>query len=174
MKKLFLAVVIFVLWASCTMVRFEDSQPVDVVALSYFPEQMRGNFISDEQDTLEIDSVRFHFRNGNEINLIGDLTSEETILKQTGKYFIINLNEEEGWDVFPVRLHKDRITVYYTSLSSKVEDLMEELKLTSKVKEVVDSTGHLNYYLINPTGDGFRTLLRKKLYNEKLVFERMN
>ncbi len=173
MKKLFLAMIIFMLCASCTMVRFENPQPLDVVASSYFPKQMHGSFISDEQDTLEIDSVRFHFRNGEEINMIGDLTLDHTILKQTGKYLIINLHEEEGWDIFPIRLKKDRITVYYTSLSSKVEELMEELRVTSEVKEVADSTGHLKYYLINPTPEEFQILLKKKLYDEELVFKRI-
>ncbi len=173
MKKLYLAM-IFLIGISCTMVRYENPQPAEAVALRSFPKQMHGSFVSDEQDTLEIDSVRFHFRNGKEINMVGDLTSQETILKQMGKYYIINLYEEDGWDVFPVKLKKDRISVYYTSLSTKVEDLMADLQVTSEVKEIADSTGHLNYYLIDPEPDEFRALLRKKLYNEKIVFERMN
>lgn len=172
MKKLFLAMVIFVLSTSCTMVRFENPQPKNAIALQHFPQQMHGNFISDEQDTLEIDSFSFHFRNGEEINLWGDLTSTETILKQFGKHYIINIHKEDGWDVFPVKIKEDRITVYYTSLPSKVEDLMEKLKQTTQVKGVADSTGHLSYYLIDPTPEEFRFLLRKKLYNEKLIFKR--
>lgn len=173
MKRLSLAVASFLLWSSCTMVRFENPQPSGVVASPYFPMEMRGSFISDEQDTLEIDSLHFHFRNGEEINMTGDLASEKTILKQIDKYFIVNFEEEKDWDVFPVKINKDQIIVYYTSLSSKVDDLMEELKLTSEVKEVTDSTGHLHYYLINPTPEQFETLLRKKLYNEELVFKRL-
>lgn len=50
---------------------------------------------------------------------------------------------------------------------------MEELKLISEVKEVADSTGHLHYYLIDPTREQFQTLLRKKLYNEEMIFKRI-
>lgn len=156
------------------MVRFENPQPKDIVALEFFPEQMRGNFISDEQDTLEIDSINFHFKNGEEIDMKGSLTSAENILKQIGKYYIINIHEEDGWDVFPIRAKKDQITVFYTSLSSEVDDLMEELSTTSPVLEVNDSTGNLKYYLIDPAPQEFKTLLRKNLYDEKIIFKRMN
>lgn len=95
MKKLSLALAILMLWPSCTMVRYENPQPSDVVALPFFPKQMYGSFISDEQDTLEIDSLRFHFRNGEEINVTGDLTSEKIILKQMENYFIINIQDQK-------------------------------------------------------------------------------
>jgi hypothetical protein len=174
MKNLFVILCVFVLLTSCTMVRYENPQPKNVVALKKFPEQMHGTYISEEQDTLQIDSLSFQFRNGEEINMLGNLSSAETVLKQSGKYYVINLYEEDGWDVFLVRVKKNKITIYFTSLSSNVEDLMEDLKATSPVQEVIDSTGNLKYYLIDPRPEAFRDLIQKRLYNEKLIFDRMD
>lgn len=173
MKKLVLAILTAFQVTACTVVRFETPQPADVIALSDFPEEMRGVFISEDQDTLEINGHEFYFRNGEEIQVEGDLTTAETVLKEFRNYYILSLKEEEEWDVFPLKMRKGDIHLFFPTMASNAEELMEELKKTSPVKEISGADGDFDHYLINPTSEEFRYLLRKNLFDEKIIFKRM-
>lgn len=173
MKKLVLAILTAFQVTACTVVRFETPQPADVVALNDFPEEMRGVFISEDQDTLEINTLEFHFRNGEEIQVRGNLSTAETVLKEFRNYYILSLKEEGEWDVFPVKVKKGNIHLFIPSNAPGAEELMEELKKTSPVKEISGADGDFDHYLINPTSEEFRYLLKKNLFDEKIIFKRM-
>lgn len=172
MKKLILSIMTLVGFLSCTTVRFENPQPVDSQQLAEFPLQMQGLFISEEDDTLEVSTYKFSYRNGEDMNITGDLLSQETVLKEFGDYYILNIKDEGVWDVFPLKVRKNRLIAYYSSLESDVEDLMEELKKTSVVKEIPDTNDQLGYYLVSPSKKEFEFLFEKNLFSEKLTFKR--
>lgn len=174
MVKLVFVIAIAILATACTVVRFESPQPAAGIALPEFPEKMQGLFVSEDQDTLEITPFNFHFRNGDEIQVKGDLSGNETIFKEYKNYYILNLKEEGAWDVFPVKLKKGNVHVYFSATASGAEELMEELKKTSSVKEIPDADGHFAYYLISPTPEEFQDLIRKNLFDEKIIFKRIN
>ena len=173
MKKFVTAIATAFLAMACTMVRYETPQPAEVTSLPQFPEQLQGLFISEDQDTLEVTQFKFHFRNGDEIQVKGDLSGSETVLKEFRNYYILNLKDEEVWDVFPIKLKNENIQVYFSATASRAEELMEELQETSSVKEILDEDGDLEYYLIAPTSEEFRKLLKKGLFDERLLFKRI-
>ncbi|MEG9328244.1 hypothetical protein V6B16_09905 [Salinimicrobium catena] len=173
MKKFIFAIATAFLSLACTVVRYETPQPADVASLPQFPEKMQGLFISEDQDTLEVTQFKFHFRNGEEIQVKGDLCGNETVLREFKNYFILNLKDEEVWDVFPLRLKNDDLQVFFSATASRAEELMEELKEIAAVKEIADEDGDLEYYLIAPTSEEFRRLMRKGLFDERLLFKRL-
>lgn len=155
------------------MVRYETPQPAETASLPQFPEKLQGLFISEDLDTLEVTQFKFHFRNGDEIQVKGDLSGSETVLKEFKNYYILNLKDEEVWDVFPIKVKNDDLQVYFSATASRAEEMMEELKETSPVMEITDEDGDLEYYLITPTSEEFRRLLRKGLFDERLLFKRI-
>lgn len=160
--------------AACTVVRFEATQPAEGIALPEFPKELQGLFVSEDQDTLEIQPLNFHFRNGEEIELKGDLTTSETVLKELSNYYILNLKDEGVWDAFPVKLKRGNVHVYFSATASRAEELMEVFKSTSSVMEIQDTEGDFEYYLIAPTPEEFQDLIRKKLFDEKIIFKRIH
>lgn len=173
MKNYLLTIATAYLLMACTMVRYETPQPAEGISLPQFPEKMQGLFVSEDLDTLEVTQFQFHFRNSDEIQVKGDLSGNETVLKEFGKYYILNLKEEEIWDVFPIRLKNDKIQVYFSATAARAEELMEELNETSPVMEIADEDGDLEYYLIAPTSEELRRLIRKGLFDERLLFKRI-
>jgi hypothetical protein len=173
MKKLVTAIATALLAMACTMVRYESPQPAEVPSLLQFPEKLQGLFISEDLDTLEVTQFKFHFRNGEEIQVKGDLSGSETVLKEFRNYYILNLKDKEVWDVFPIRLKNGNIQVYFSATASRAEELMEELQETSLVREIQDEDGDLEYYLISPTSEEFRKLLKRGLFDERLLFKKI-
>lgn len=173
MKKPVFLLLFLLQLTACTIVRFDSPQPADAIALPEFPEKMRGLFVSEDQDTLEVTITGFHFRNGEEIQLRGDLTMGEAVLKEIKNYYILNLQEEGEWDVFPVRLRKGDIHIYFPATASRAEELMEEIKQTSSVIEILDADGDFDHYLIDPTPEEFQFLIRKNFFDERIIFKRI-
>lgn len=174
MKKLIITLIPLLGLVACTTVRFENPQPADSLRENEFPQKMQGLFISEENDTLEVTIHKFSYRNGEDLNITGDLLSEETVLKEFKDNYILNMKDQGVWDVFILKVKKNRITVFYSSIDSEVEELMEELKKTSVVKEIPDSNDQLGYYLVNPSQKEFEFLYEKNLFSERLNFKRLS
>ena len=158
---------------ACTTVRFESPQPAGSLLLNEFPLEMQGFYITEENDTLEVSSCEFHFKNGEEMFISGNLNSEETVLKKFGNIYVLSLKDEKVWDVFPLKTRKSKLIAYYVSTGRNVEALMEDLKKTSTVQEISDTDEELGYYLIDPSVQEFEKLWTKNLFSEKLEFKRM-
>lgn len=100
MKKLIIIFATAFSLSSCTAVKFEDPQPSVVPSLSEFPEKMHGRYVSDNDDTLYIDRNFFRYTSGKEVTIEAELSGSEAILKKSDRTFILNLQDEDGWDVF--------------------------------------------------------------------------
>lgn len=174
MKKLILFVLTAFLFISCTAVKFENPQPTAAPSLSEFPEKMHGTFVSDSDDTLEFSQNHFRYSSGTEVNLESKLSPESAVLKKANNTYILSLKDEQGWDVFPMKLGRNKITIYYANLDPDAEQLILDLKNTSPVHEIRNEEGKFDHYLIDPSEKEFKKLLRKKLFSEEIVFKRLN
>jgi hypothetical protein len=173
MKKLILFLTTAVLLSSCTAVKFEEPQPAAAPSLSEFPAKMNGLFVSNEDDTLHIERNFFRFSSGPEVNFEAGLSSSNAVLKKVKRNYILSLEDENGWDVFPLRISGKKITVRYANLEGRSEQLILDLQKSSSVKEIRTENGKIDHYLIRPTEKEFRRLLRKKLFSEKIVFRKI-
>ncbi|MFD2518959.1 hypothetical protein [Salinimicrobium flavum] len=167
---LFFAAVLFL---SCTAVQFEQPQPTDLAALNEFPENIWGTYISEDTDTLIVSRFEFHFLGDREIEFSHDLNSPESVLKKDGDHFILNLKNNDNWDVFPFRFEDDKLLVYYSCPTEEVEDLIADYRQTASVKEVPDTYGNIDFYLLDPTPAQFRDLFQKNIFSDHLIFTRV-
>lgn len=173
MKKLVISIISLLGMVACTTVRFESPQPADSISLEEFPEELQGSFITDENDTLEVSPFEFYFRNGEEIFISGNLmTSEEVALRKFKNMYVLNLKDEGAWDAFPVKVRRNKLIIYYEKANGDIQELIEDLSLTTQVKEIPDTDEHFGYYLVNPSAEEFEKLWNKKLFSDKLIFYR--
>ena len=159
---------------SCTAVKFQDPQPKEAPAVIEFPERMQGTYTSADDDTLHISEKSFTYYNGKEINVTGTLnTSGDVILKEFEKGFILNLQDDQGWDVIPLKVSRNKITAGFAVLDPKTQPLILELEKSSKLQRINADDGKFSHYLLSPSDEDFKRLVRKKLFSEKTVFRRI-
>lgn len=171
MKKLILLFGILLSVGSCTTVKFEAPQPAEAPSLNEFPEKMIGIYTSEEQDTLRISRNSFSYSSGKEVNMSTNLTSPNAVLKKLNNTYILNLRDNGSWDVFPIKVTRNKISVFYAGAETGTEKLLEEN--TASVKEIKTGEGRLDHYLVELSSEQFQRLLRKKLFSEKVVFRRL-
>lgn len=173
MKKMIFFLFIALSFTSCTVVKFESSQPSATAPLEEFPEKMLGTFISEDKDTLRITLDSFIYSNGKEISVYGSLTDSNVVLKKYNNIYLLNLKDDRGWDIFPLKLSRNKLRAYYVNLDPNSLKLIESLKQTSSVKEIRTEEGKFEHYLIAPSDKEFKRLLKKKLFSSKTEFTRI-
>lgn len=173
-KFAFIFAVLLFTMNSCDSVMFTTSQPEDAVILKQFPKKMRGTFVNLDQDTLLIESTSFLYDGGDRITLSKDVSSPVSILKKMDTWYFINIKKEgkEEWTVYPFKISgKDRITVYFSTMEVEEQKLIEDFRSKMHVQKFTYKYGE--YYLIAPSKRQFKKLLKKGLFSEKMVFERI-
>lgn len=171
MKKFLLLITSIGLF-SCTAVKFETPQPADAAELKEFPSSMLGTFTSDDKDTLKIMESSFRFWDGEDIDLTAELSTSDAVLKRHRKTYILSLKDDDSWEVFPLKISKNKITVLYIDLDSETQELLDQMDPAS-VMERRTEDGKIEYYLINPSAKEFQELLKKNLFSEKVEFKRI-
>lgn len=173
MKKLILFPVMALIFSSCTAVKFESPQPSNTPSISQFPSKMHGVFISNNEDTLFIEQHHFRYSGGQEVSIEGDLSTAQAVLKKVNSKYILNLKEENTWDVFPLKASRNKIIIHYANLTSESEQLIFKVQKSSPVQEIKTEDGKFDHYLLAPTNREFRKLLRKNLFSGKMIFRRL-
>jgi len=164
-----------IMLSSCTSVKFESAQPKDKEELKEFPDNVLGIYIDTERDTLILTSNSFQYGNKKSsiFRVDGTLTSGESILKRDNDYYVLSLKDENGWEVITFKYSGKDLTVYYIDLGKDREKTIKKLKGILAVKEVKDSEGKVDYYLINPSGKEFETLMAKNIFSRVTTFTRV-
>lgn len=160
--------------SSCTTVKFQEPQPKDAPAMREFPERMRGTYTSVEDDTLYVSNKSFTYYNGKEIDVTGTLdTLGDIILKEFKKGLILNLKDDQGWNVVPLKISREKITAGFAVLDPKTRPLILDLEKRDKLQRINGDDGKFSHFLLSPTSDDFERLVRKNLFSEKTVFRRI-
>ena len=175
MRKLVTILAAFFVLQSCNSVYFTSSQPEDSSILKEFPQNLRGSFVSETEDTLVVESTSFIFRGGEPVNLSGDITPKGCVLKQINGWYVISLQDEEEWEVFPVKvIGKDQFTVYFMDMEENEEKrIIADLQEKMEVQEIFAEDGSFDHYLINPSKSQFTKMLKDNLFTEEMEFERI-
>lgn len=178
MKKLILLLATALVLTSCSAVKFEEPQPASAASIPEFPAKMLGTYISEENDTLYIEKKHFKYLvkeegHGDEGSVEGELAPHSSVLKKVRNTYILNLKDEQGWDVFPFKIFRNKMILYYEAMDTESEQLILNLQKTSNVQEIKTEDGKFDHYLINPSAKEFRKLLKKNLFSEKIVFRKV-
>lgn len=168
---------IFMLLASCTSVRFVQPQPAGKRNLSKFPARFVGRYVDEiSKDTLTLLPTSF-IMNGETHHLSAD----SLVLRRFRRYYIVSMKSDErhsqSWEVFPVRCKRDTLAVYairfegamsldgaLTNVVDSVQSVTQLLEKIVNVTMVNDSSGKLDYRLIDPTRRQLAQLLKKGVF----------
>ena len=127
----FAAILILVfLLQSCNSILFDTAQPKGNPVLKQIPDRLTGTYVSEELgDTLVVEPTSFVMGDGEPIQISGDFTPRDCALKKMNDWYIISIEEEGEWEVFPIKVwDDDRFTVYYMDLEeSREKEIIEEL-----------------------------------------------
>lgn len=175
MRNFVALLVLFLSLQSCNSILFTSAQPEDNPVLKEFPPNLIGTFVSEDIDTLVVKSTSFIFRGGDPVQLSGDITPKDCALKKMDDWYVISLQEEEEWEVFPLKVESDdKFSVYFIDLKEDEEkDIIADLQKDLKVKEIYTRDGSFDHYLINPTKKQFKRLLKKNIFSEEITFRRV-
>lgn len=173
MKRLILLFATATNLISCTSVKFETSQPEGATSLSQFPPEIIGLYTSGEQDTLRILTNSFSYSDGKEIDINAELSASTAVLKKVNKHYILSLKDNGSWDVFPLKVSRNGLTVFYADLDGRTEQVLN-VGDSVAVKEIRTDDDQFDHYLVNPSPKEFKRLLRKKLFSEMVKFQRLD
>ncbi len=161
---------VFVL-QSCSSISFTNAQPEDTPPIQEFPEKIIGRFLNQE-DTLVIDRTSFVFADGDIVSISGDITPPGAVLKKMDEWYVLSIQDDTQWWVFPFKISKDRITVYYSDMEEDEQKVIENFKENMEMQKIFKD-GKLDYYLISPSKRQFAQLLKKGIFSEKKIFRRI-
>lgn len=175
MRKLATILAAFLVLQSCNSVYFSDAQPVESPVLKEFPRDLTGSFVSETEDTLVVKPTSFIFRGGDPVFLSGDLTPKGCVLKKMNDWYVISLQDEKEWEVFPVKFSgTDNFTIYYIDMEENEENrIIKDLRKKMKVEESLDQDGTFDHYIVSPSKSQFQELLTGKLFSEEMSFTRI-
>jgi hypothetical protein len=176
MKKTILIISATVLLLSaCTSVKFETSQPKGVPELTEFPKEVLGNYTDAEKDTLIIAKSTYKVGSKKSSFYSTDtLSSGKITLKKYNDYYVLSRKDENAWEIVTFKSMGDNLTVYYINYNSENEkEIIEKLRKIVTVKEVKNTEGKIDYYLINPTKEEFDALMNKQLFSKIVCFKRI-
>ena len=67
-------------------------------------------------------------------------------------------------------MSRNKIVLYYADLDEKKEQIFENV---ASVKRINKGDGKLDHYLMNPSDEEFKQLLKKKLFSAEVAFRRI-
>ena len=168
---LFFSLIVFI--SSCVEVKFEQPQPAGTEAEKVFPADLQGTYIDENNDTLIVNDVTYRFGTGKTIFNGGGELSENLILKKYKKYYFLSEKNDSLWNIIVVKLkNKNDLKVFIIDGENK--EKIEELKKITNVKEIFNSDGEIDSYIINPSKKELKRMLRKKIFTEIGTFKKIS
>ncbi|MCC6600274.1 MAG: hypothetical protein IT223_06330 [Crocinitomicaceae bacterium] len=163
MKNFLILLLISLLFASCRDLAFTVPQPRGVENEYYFPPQLQGTFVSKHnKDTLQITVNTF----GNNPD---DRLDEDTFLRRSGKYYILNNKDSLYWHLSIIKLcGRNSFTIYGFDMGDQKK--RKKISELLRVGEIKDENGRVEYYLADPTEDQFKQLLSKRYLTKLETF----
>lgn len=154
MKNLILFLFVSMLFCSCLDLRFTQSMPASSPALNEFPAELQGKFKSKHNgDTLVVSNKQI---------VPAEITLDEnTVLKYTGKYYILNSKKGDGWNIVVIKLKgKSTLKLYAFDIADGKK--RKKLNAISTLKEVYDEEGGLDYISAGPDDVQFEKMLKSR------------
>jgi hypothetical protein len=160
-----------VFMTSCVSVKFSTPQPADTAEMPSFPKSWRGRYVTMTDDTLFIGHNRLVFKDSlkEEKYIIG----QQIVLKKSDKYLVINVKNEQNWDVVLAEKKRKALNLYALDISEEEQKKIGRIAAVTPVKTVKNSEGKVDYYLISPSGAHFEKLIKEHLFSPFIAFEKI-
>lgn len=174
MKVIILLSLLLIISSCGPVIYFEQPQPANTKLENVFPEALQGLY-NDNANNVPLTINELTYEYGDSSSFFGiskSLLSDSLILVKHQTYYLLNGLSEKGWYVLAISIkNNDTLVVRFTD----GEDLgeVEKLKKITSVKEIFDSNGNIDYYLINPTQKQFESMLRENMFSGEMIFTRV-
>lgn len=185
----FFILLLFVLTiSSCVAVKFKTVQPQNAASMSSFPNSLLGKYIDNESDTMIITKCCFDYGNENSgfSDGVDSLVKGELELTKLDDYFVLNHFDETGWIVILIKQKADGFSAYHIEMDSLKEEIqniededikekmvIDNIRKISPVQKIKEKDSDDHYYLVNPTPDQLRKMIKAGLFVEINEFRRI-
>ena len=177
MKKIVLSISLIYLLLSCTEIKFEQPQPKRIKNLELIPEKIQGEYLLDKKDTIKISSEQI-------LILKDSLGLEDEVYKLSDvfkvrywkKTYFLNIKEKEDsvWTVIFIQKNKNQtLSMGFLSFEEKDTESIEKIKSITKLKEVMNESESLDYYLANPSRCELKKLMKQANFHELISLEKI-
>jgi hypothetical protein len=146
---------IVMLLSSCSELVFKNAMPQNAQNLTAFPEVLQGTFVStdDVPDTVRVTPTYY----GIEQQKLDD----ENVIRQAGRYYVLNQKKLNGWHVAVIKPNgKNSFSCYL--FDTKEDKSRKAISKVTRLEEVLNGDGEVDYLRIAPTDAEFKKLLRSR------------
>jgi len=117
---LFLGLILFL--GSCSNVVFDHAVPKDQIALENFPQDLQGQYLDTENDTLRIFDTQYTYGELKGYKILEGKLGKDLILKQLGDYYFLNFkNENDFWEMIAAQKTNDGLLLKCVDVENKHE-----------------------------------------------------
>jgi hypothetical protein len=171
MKTSHLVAIICFAFTLSSCVQFKEAQPKQVENMMSFPNELLGKYTDSEQGTLTISEKNMTYVSKDGSKQFNKNLGEEFILRAFNGSYVINIKENENWQVFLTKTNGKDLDVYTVSLGNDDKKLTK-LQKTIKVEVKQDPDGGESY-VINPSKEEFQLLIDQSFFSKSNYFKRI-
>lgn len=173
-NKLLLLLCALVL-VSCLEVKFTESQPTHIAALKEFPNDLNGQYINQDGDTLMLNGIHFALVNRESkcTRLYEhDSLSETMQLKKWNQYYFLNIYEDKLWTVAFIQLENES-DLRVSLIDAESEDVLEELSHLIKIDTLLSDDGEIICYVIEPDTVVLQQMISNQIFSDDYLFQKI-
>jgi hypothetical protein len=156
---------------SCVSVKFTVPQPENVEEMKSFPKSWRGTYVTDTNDTLFLEGNALVFKDS--LKAEKYIVGRQILIKKSGKYIVINVKNEQNWDVIIAQKKRQNLNLFALDISQEEQKKIEKISGLTPVKTIKNSEEKVDYYLIIPSKEDFEKLIKNDLFTPFLYFEKV-
>jgi hypothetical protein len=175
MKNLLYLLALVFLLASCDQVIFTEPQPKKVKAMSEIPEELRGMYLDQNEDSLIVYSHSFSYYGDDFSDFENIYLSDSAVLKYYyGRYFMntrATINGQYYFITYIVEMLDNGKTLKLFGMDSEnIVKLAKLQEITSKVEDIEDEG---TYYLFDPKKKDYKKIINDTIFSEMFTFRKI-
>ncbi len=152
--------------SACTGAAFENPQPFGVADILEIPEHFQGIYSNGDSDSLVVETNQISYY-GLTSPLHFSLKNGDLTLRRWGDFWVVNLRNNDFWEVFLCKDYCDSLVIGYIPKSAAMEgdETFEWMKKYAARRPLEPSTNdaHIDFVL-NPDSAAFREMVSKGFF----------
>ncbi|MEJ2593810.1 MAG: hypothetical protein P8100_01460 [bacterium] len=179
MRKLlqtaFLLILILVT-AACTEVKFRNIQPSNASILETFPDSLEGIYLNQDGDTLMISEKNISLVNrASECNPFyeHDSLGQDILLTFFKGSYLLNIQEDSLWTLALIR-HPNQKMLDVSLIDGEDLESLETLSQITLVDTIFSEDGEVIHFIIDPDSTILLEIIQHGLFSDHYQFKRID
>lgn len=172
MKTILFSIACILLLVSCKEVSFKVPQPAGIKPLTEIPASLQGYYlsqadeVSEDSDTLVIESWGYHFKDKNDNDWLGrGQISDSLVVKFYEGYYFVNFKSDDQW-VLRLIKQKPHGAIEFLAIDiqddTKRKEILKTISKKMSIKEIHRDED--TFYQISPTRNQLLNLIKEGLF----------